>query len=283
MKMKKLVSGIVAAIMLVLSLASCAAGGKQITVVSREEGSGTRGAFTELLGIAKGDVDNTTDSAEISNSTSVVLQTVAGDTNAIGYVSLGSLNDTVKALKVDGIEATVANIKSGKYKVARPFNIATKAELSPLAQDFVKFIMSKEGQSIVVDEGYISVDDNAESYVSASLSGTITIAGSTSVAPVMDVIADKYRELNPGVTIEIQQSGSSAGITSAIEGVCDIGMASRELKDSEKSAGLTPTVIAMDGIAVVVNKENTVDNLSAENIKGIYVGEITDWASVSQN
>lgn len=283
MKMKKLVSGIVAAIMLVLSLASCAAGGKQITVVSREEGSGTRGAFTELLGIAKDDVDNTTDSAEISNSTSVVLQTVAGDTNAIGYVSLGSLNDTVKALKVDGTEATVANIKSGKYKVARPFNIATKAELSPLAQDFVKFIMSKEGQDIIVDEGYIAVDDNAESYVSASLSGTITIAGSTSVAPVMDVIADKYRELNPGVSIEIQQSGSSAGITSAIEGVCDIGMASRELKDSEKSAGLTPTVIAMDGIAVVVNKENTVDNLSAENIKGIYVGEITDWASVSQN
>lgn len=283
MKMKKLVSGIVAAIMLMLSLASCAAGGKQITVVSREEGSGTRGAFTELLGIAKGDVDNTTDSAEISNSTSVVLQTVAGDTNAIGYVSLGSLNDTVKALKVDGTEATVANIKSGKYKVARPFNIATKAELSPLAQDFVKFIMSKEGQAIIVDEGYISVDDNAESYVSASLSGTITIAGSTSVAPVMDVIADKYRELNPGVSIEIQQSGSSAGITSAIKGVCDIGMASRELKDSEKSAGLTPTVIAMDGIAVVVNKENTVDNLSAENIKGIYVGEITDWASVSQN
>lgn len=283
MKMKKLVSGIVAAVMLMLSLASCAAGGKQITVVSREEGSGTRGAFTELLGIAKDDVDNTTDSAEISNSTSVVLQTVAGDTNAIGYVSLGSLNDTVKALKVDGIEATVANIKSGKYKVARPFNIATKAELSPLAQDFVKFIMSKEGQAIVVDEGYIAVDDNAESYVSDSLSGTITIAGSTSVAPVMDVIADKYRELNPGVSIEIQQSGSSAGITSAIEGVCDIGMASRELKDSEKSAGLTPTVIAMDGIAVVVNKENTVDNLSAENIKGIYVGEITDWASVSQN
>ncbi len=283
MKMKKLVSGIVAAVMLMLSLASCAAGGKQITVVSREEGSGTRGAFTELLGIAKDDVDNTTDSAEISNSTSVVIQTVAGDTNAIGYVSLGSLNDTVKALKVDGIEATVANIKSGKYKVARPFNIATKAELSPLAQDFVKFIMSKEGQDIVVDEGYIAVDDNAESYVSASLSGTITIAGSTSVAPVMDVIADKYRELNPGVSIEIQQSGSSAGITSAIEGVCDIGMASRELKDSEKSAGLTPTVIAMDGIAVVVNKENTVDNLSAENIKGIYVGEITDWASVSQN
>lgn len=251
-----------------------------ITVVSREDGSGTRGAFTELLGIAEGDADNTTDAAEITQSTSVMLTTVAGNDTAIGYVSLGSMNDTVKAVKVDGVDATVDNINSGKYKVARPFNIVTKGTVSSTAQDFIDFIMSDDGQKIIEDEGYIKVESKGAYEEKSGISGKVTLAGSTSVAPVMDKLADAYKKINSDVTIEIQQSGSSAGITSAIEGACDIGMASRELKDSESSQGLEPTVIAMDGIAVIVNKNNSIEDLSSDQIKSIYVGDVTEWADV---
>ena len=255
-----------------------------ITVISREDGSGTRGAFIELFGIeVKNDagekVDMTTDDAEITNSTSVMMTSVAGNTEAIGYISLGSLNDTVKAVKIDGAEATVDNIKSGTYKIARPFNIATKGEVSDVAQDFIKYIMSEDGQKVVEDNGYIS-QGNDGAYESAGLSGKVVVGGSSSVTPVMEKLKEAYVALNPDVTIEVQQSDSTTGMTSAIEGVCDIGMASRDLKDSELEAGLTPTVIAMDGIAVVVNNESPVAELTSENVKDIFTGEITDWADV---
>ena len=249
-----------------------------ISVISREEGSGTRGAFVELMGVVDDDDnDITTVRAEITNSTSVMLTTVAGNPAAIGYVSLGSLSNDVKAVKVDGVEATTDNVKSGTYAVARPFLLAYKdGSLSDIAQDYLNFIMSADGQKIIGEEGYISVADG-EAYAASGLSGKLVLAGSKSLAPVMEVLADAYKALNPDVTIEIQQTGSGSGITSAIEGVCDFGMSSRELKDSEK-AELTSTQIAMDGIAVVVNNANTVEDLSSETIKGIYLGEITDWA-----
>ena len=255
------------------------AGDEEICVISREDGSGTRDAFTELLGIMENDIDNTTVNAEITNSTSVMMTTVAGNTEAIGYVSLGSLNDSVKAIKVDGVGATTDNVSNGDYAVARPFNIVTGDEVSENAQDFINFIMSKEGQAIIREEGYISVGGDS-SYTVSGLTGTVTLAGSTSVAPVMEKIAEKYMELNAGVTIEIQQSGSGAGITSTLEGVCDIGMSSRDLKENEIAEGVSSTKIAMDGIAVIVNVDNAVDDLTSEQIKDIFVGKTTKWSEV---
>lgn len=255
-----------------------------ITVVTREEGSGTRDGFTELMGIKVDDVDNTTQTAEVSNSTSVVMTTVAGNVNAIGYISLGSLNDTIKAVSVDGVEANVDNILSGEYPIYRPFNIVTNSnnDLSALAQDFITFIMSKQGQDIITEEGYISEAESPAEYTQQEgLSGKIVCAGSTSVSPVMEVLADAYKEMYPDVEIEIQQTGSGAGITSTIEGACDIGMASREIKDEELAEGLEPTKIALDGIAVVVNNDNSVTNLTSEQIKAIFTGETTDWADVA--
>lgn len=261
------------------SAASSDAGGVTgaITVVSREDGSGTRGAFVELLGIVDDQKnDATTETAEITNSTSVMLSTVAGNTNAIGYVSLGSLSDTVKAVKVDGIECTAENIKSGEYKVARPFNLAYyDGELSETAQDLINYIMSSDGQAIVEKEGYIPIEGGS-AYESKKLSGKITVAGSTSVAPLMNVIADEYKKVNPDVTIEIQESGSTAGIQSATEKAVDIGMSSRELKD-EEAAKLATKQIAMDGIAVIENQSNTIDTLTSEQIKSVYLGETTAW------
>lgn len=255
-----------------------------ITVVSREDGSGTRGAFIELFGIEqKNDagekIDYTTEDAEITNSTSVMMTTIAGNTEAIGYISLGSLNDTVKAVAIDGAEATVDNIKAGTYKIARPFNIAVKEDLSDVASDFITFIMSEDGQKVVEDNNYIS-QGNEGAYTAANLSGKVVVAGSSSVTPVMEKLKEAYEVLNPDVTIEVQQSDSTTGMTSAIEGVCDIGMASRELKDSETEAGLIPTVIAMDGIAVIVNNDSPVNELSSENVKAIFTGELTEWEDV---
>lgn len=255
-----------------------------ITVVSREDGSGTRGAFIELFGIEeKNDagekVDMTTEDAEITNSTSVMMTTIAGNQDAVGYISLGSLNDTVKAVKIDGAEATVENIKSGAYKIARPFNIATGETVSDAAADFIQYIMSEEGQKVVEDNGYIS-QGNEGAYNGAGVSGKIVIAGSSSVTPVMEKLKEAYTILNPDVTIEVQQSDSTTGMTSALEGVCDIGMASRELKDSELEAGLTPAVIAMDGIAVIVNNDSPVTELGSADVKAIFTGEATDWADI---
>ena len=293
--MKKLICTVMASALLALSLVGCGsssssdagttsaasseAGGVTgaITVVSREDGSGTRGAFVELLGIVDDkENDATTETAEITNSTSVMLSTVAGNTNAIGYVSLGSLSDTVKAVKVDGVECTAENIKSGEYKVARPFNLAYyDGELSETDQDLIDYIMSSDGQAIVEKEGYIPVEGGS-AYESKKLSGKITVAGSTSVAPLMNVIADEYKKLNPDVTIEIQESGSTAGIQSATEKAVDIGMSSRELKD-EEAAKLATKQIAMDGIAVIENQSNTIDTLTSEQIKSVYLGETTAW------
>lgn len=257
---------------------------EDISVYSREDGSGTRGAFIELFGVEEKDangekIDNTTEDATITNNTSVMMTGVAGDDYAIGYVSLGSLNDTVKALKIDGVEPTVENIKSDSYKVYRPFNIATKGEVSEAAQDFIDYILSAEGQQIVSDEGYITIDDAAPAFAGGQASGSVTVAGSSSVSPVMEKLAEAYMKLNGNVKIEIQTSDSTTGMTSAIDGVCDIGMASRELKDTE-TAELTATVIAQDGIAVVVNNNNPIDNLTKDQVRSIYVGETTSWSEV---
>ena len=256
-----------------------------IDVISREDGSGTRGAFIELFGVEQKDasgekVDYTTDDAEITNSTEVMITSVAGDKQAIGYISLGSLNDSVKALKIDGAAATVDDIKDGTYKIARPFNIVTTGEVSDVAQDFINFIFSEEGQKVVEDNGYIS-QGNQGAYTASGKSGKITVAGSSSVTPVMEKLAEAYKALNSDVTVEVQQSDSTTGVTSALEGVCDIGMASRELKEEETAKGAQGQVIAMDGIAVVVNNENPVDDLSSEQVKNIYVGDTTDWSDLA--
>lgn len=258
-----------------------------INVTSREDGSGTRGAFIELFGIEEKNeagekVDYTTDEANITNSTDVMMTTVAGDEYAIGYVSLGSLNDTVKAVSIDGAEATVENIKSGSYTIARPFNIATKGEISEAAQDFVNFILSAEGQAVVSENGYITVDDAAAAFASNGAEGKVVVAGSSSVTPVMEKLKEAYGAVNPAVEIEIQESDSTTGMTNAMEGTCDIGMASRDLKDSETEGGLTGTVIAMDGIAVVINKDNPTDNLAKDDVNGIFRGEITTWEEIAE-
>lgn len=259
---------------------------REINVLTREEGSGTRGAFIELFGVEQKDesgekIDYTTDNAAVTNSTSVMMTTVAKDAYAIGYISLGSLNDTVKAVQIDGVEASVENIKSGDYKIARPFNIATKEGLSDSAQDFIDFIMSADGQAVIEDNGYISVA-GTEPYSGSMESGEIVVAGSSSVTPVMEKLKEAYLAKNAGVSIEIQQSDSSTGMADAIDGTCDIGMASRELKDSEKGQGLTATVIAMDGIAVIVNQDCPAAGFTSEQVKDIFTGEATVWKDIVQ-
>ena len=267
-----------------------AAGGKAegpITVVSREDGSGTRGAFIELFGIeTKNDagekVDNTTEDAEITNSTSVMMTTIAGNKGAIGYVSLGSLNDTVKAVDINGAEASVDAIKAGEYKVARPFNIVTGDKLSDAAQDFINYIMSSDGQDIIEKEGYIKVDEKAEAYKAGDAKGKVVVMGSSSVGPVMEKLAEAYQKTNKNITVEVQVSDSTTGINSATEGVCDIGMASRELKDEETEKGVKATEIAKDGIAVIVNNDNDLEELSSDQVKSIFTGDITDWEDVTK-
>lgn len=296
--MKKCLALGLAMMMSVAALTGCGGGSEEaaeggdtaaasgaISVVSREDGSGTRGAFIELFGIEeKNDagekVDMTTEMAEITNSTAVMMTTVAGNPNAIGYISLGSLDDSVKALKIDGAEATAENIKNGTYKVARPFNIATKEDVSEVASDFIAFIMSDEGQAVVEENGYIS-QGSTGAYTASNMSGKIVVAGSSSITPVMEKLKEAYIALNPNVTIEVQQNDSTTGMTSVAEGTCDIGMASRELKDSELANGLQPTVIAMDGIAVIVNQENTVSDMTSDTVKAIFTGATTDWSEVA--
>ena len=257
-----------------------------ITVISREDGSGTRGAFIELFGIeVKNDagekVDMTTDDAEITNSTSVMMTTVAGNKAAIGYVSLGSLDESqVKAVLIDGAEATAENVKSGTYKVSRPFNIATKGDPDGLAKDFIDFILSEEGQAVVEENGYVS-EGNTGAFEGTKPEGKITVGGSSSVTPVMEKLKEAYAAVNPNATIEVQQSDSTTGMTSTIDGTYDIGMASRELKD-EEAAQLTPQVIALDGIAVIVNKENPITELTSEDVLNIYTGVTTDWSEIAQ-
>lgn len=266
-------------------LPSCFAAGKwntksAISVISREDGSGTRGAFIELFGIEQKNsagkkVDCTTDEATITNSTAVMLTSVASDKYAIGYVSLGSLNNSVKALKIDGADATVANIKNGSYKISRPFNIAVKDNLSAAAQDFVNYIMSSDGQKVIEANKYIKVSD--ASFKSTQAGGKVVVAGSSSVSPVMEKLIESYKAVNPNAKIELQTSDSTTGVTNAASGTCDIGMASRALKDSEKAKGLKEITIAIDGIAVIVNKENEMNDAAKDFIRDIYVGKITKW------
>ena len=270
----------------VFASAVSAAPSGAITVVSREDGSGTRGAFIELFGIQEEQdgekVDMTTMDASVTNSTSVMMTTVAGDENAIGYISLGSLNDTVKAVQIDGAEASAENVANDTYKVSRPFNIVTGEEISETAQDFVNYIMSEEGQQIVEDNGYIKEDAEAEPYEGGEVSGKIVIAGSSSVTPVMEKLSEAYQALNKDVTIEVQQSDSTTGVNSTAEGICDIGMVSRELKDEEGELGLTAQVIARDGIAVIVNKDNDLEDLTTEQVKAIFTGETTEWEALEK-
>lgn len=308
MKLKKIISVLAAATMITGALAGCGSSETDntgnvgtaaestgadetgsgmegaITVVSREDGSGTRGAFVELFGVEEEQngekVDMTTMEASITNSTSVMLTTVAGDPYAIGYVSLGSLDDSVKALLIDGVEATGENVSNGSYKISRPFNIVTSGELSEVAQDFVNYIMSSDGQAVVEENSYIKASQEG-AYEGKQPSGKVVVAGSSSVTPVMEKLKEAYLALNPNAEIEIQQSDSTTGVQSVVDGICDIGMASRELKDSEVEAGVEPQVIAMDGIAVIVNQENAMDELSSGQVKSIYTGEVYDWADVA--
>ncbi|MGO5027997.1 substrate-binding domain-containing protein [Candidatus Agathobaculum pullicola] len=296
--MKKSVSLLLAGLMLCGALAGCGGndsygageGGAAdstsagmsgtITVISREDGSGTRSAFVELTGVEDDNGDNTTVDAEIANKTDVVLTSVAGNESAIGYVSLGSLNDTVKAIQVDGVDATVENVKSGDYTLSRPFNIATKGEPTGVAGDFINFILSADGQAIVEEEGYIKVNDAAEAFTTDGSEGQIAVGGSSSVSPVMEKLIEAYQAVNPKAKIELQTSDSTSGMTGAMDGTFAIGMASRELKDEEK-AELTGTAIALDGIAVVVNPASSIDGLTMDQIRSIYTGETTDWADVA--
>lgn len=253
-----------------------------IYVYSREDGSGTRGAFIELFGIEQENedgekVDMTTATAAITNSTAVMMTTVASDPQGIGYISLGSVNETVKALKIDGVDPSVENVENGTYKIVRPFNIVTTAEVGDLAQDFINYIMSSDGQTVVEGEGYVPVAKDAEAYEATGMSGTLTVAGSSSVTPVMEKLAEAYEGLNPDVNIEVQQSDSTTGVTMALEGSCEIGMASRALKDSETEQGAVATVIAQDGIAVIVSPDNTVADLRADQVKSIFTGEVVTW------
>ena len=257
---------------------------KSISVLSREDGSGTRGAFIELFGIEKKDangkkVDYITEEAAITNSTAVMLTSVAGDGYAIGYVSLGSLNDSVKAVKIDGADATVANITNGSYKISRPFNIAVKEGLSPVALDFVNFIVSDDGQKIIAANKYIKIQ-NTKAYSSNKASGKVVVAGSSSVSPVMEKLIEAYKSVNPNAKIELQTSDSTTGVTNAINGTCDIGMASRALKDSEKAKGVQEITIAIDGIAVIVNKLNPVADMTKTQVEQIFTGNITKWSDV---
>ena len=259
---------------------------KTISVVSREEGSGTRGSFIELFKIEEKDdngkkVDKTTDSAIVTNSTAIMLTTVSGDENSIGYVSLGSLNNTVKTLEIDGAKATVDEIKSGKYKIFRPFNVVTKETISPAAQDFMNFILSSEGQGVIEKKGYIPVD-NVKPYQSKIRSGKITISGSSglsSVTPVMEKLKEAYLAINSSMIVEIQQSDSSTGVINTIDGISDIGMVSRDLKDTEKQKGVNSIVIAMDGIAVVVNPKSSITKLTSSQVKDIFTGSKTSWST----
>ncbi len=301
--MKKILS-IVLALMLV-SVAAVAEG--EITVLTREDGSGTLSAFTELFGI-----EEMVPEAIITNSTAVMMTTVQGNPDAIGYISLGSLNETVKALTIDGVEPSVDTILSGEYTVSRPFNIATGAEVSEVAQDFINFILSEQGQAVILENGYIPVvtgeaaadeaaaEETAEEateetteeaseeaaavtpYASNMAEGNVVVSGSSSVTPVMEKLIEAYATVNPNATVELQQSDSTTGMNNAMNGVCDIGMASRALKDSELEAGLVPTTIAMDGIAVIVNNENTLTGMTSEQVTKVFTGEITNWADLAE-
>lgn len=287
--MKKILA-VVAACALAVGLAACKGESavfnpaNEITLISREDGSGTRGAFVELFGLAQPDaagemVDKTSLESNITSSTSVVMLGVAGDPYAIGYISLGSMNDTVKALHIDGAAPTAENVSNGSYQIARPFNIATRPAPGAAAEGFIRFILSEEGQRIVEKTGYVPMA-NAVPFSGERPAGKVVVAGSSSVAPLMEKLKEAYLVLNPAVNIEIQQSDSTTGIASAASGICDIAMASRELKKSEEAKGLVPQIIARDGIVLIVNNQNPIHNLTSEQVREIYSGQFLRWSDV---
>lgn len=290
--MKKSLKKCLGAVLLMAAGAGscCFAAGKwnkksQIDVISREDGSGTRGAFIEIFGIEKKNaegkkIDYTTEEAAITNSTAVMLSSVAGDKYAIGYVSLGSLNNSVKALQIDGAEASVENINNGSYKISRPFNIAVKDNLSEVATDFVNYILSDEGQNVIAANKYIKVKTSG-SFQTKAPKGKVVVAGSSSVSPVMEKLIEAYKKINPNATLELQTSDSTTGVTNAINGTCDIGMASRSLKSSEKEKGVNEITIAIDGIAVIVNKENPTVGLSKAQVESIFTGKVEKWNKIN--
>lgn len=287
--MKKKLLSVLTALTLAVGMIGCGGSNgfntdEEISIITREDGSGTRGAFIELFGIEKKNeegnkIDHTTDAASITNSTSVMMTTVESDLHAIGYISLGSLNDTVKAVQIDGVTASVENIKNGSYSIYRPFNIAVKEGLSDVAQDFINYILSAEGQAVIEGAGYITVSQNG-AFASNGASGKITVAGSSSVSPVMQKLKEAYLTVNVNAEIEILTSDSSTGMSNAIEGICDIGMASRAVKDSEKEKGLTEITIANDGVAVIVNKENPVESMTKSQVEQIYTGTVSNWSDI---
>ena len=287
--MKKKLFTVLTALTLAVGMIGCGGSNgfnadEEISIITREDGSGTRGAFIELFGIEKKNeeghkIDHTTDAASLTNSTSVMMTTVESDLHAIGYISLGSLNDTVKAVQIDGVTASVENIKNGSYSIYRPFNIAVKEGLSDVAQDFINYILSAEGQAVIEGAGYITVSENG-AFTSNGASGKVTVAGSSSVSPVMQKLKEAYIAVNAKAEIEILTSDSSTGMSNAIEGICDIGMASRAVKDSEKEKGLTEITIANDGVAVIVNKENPVESMTKSQVEQIYTGAVTNWSDI---
>ena len=290
--MKKSLKKCLGAVLLMAAGAGscCFAAGKwnkrsQINVISREDGSGTRGAFIEIFGIEKQNaegkkIDYTTEEAAITNSTAVMLSSVAGDKYAIGYVSLGSLNNSVKALQIDGAEASVENINNGSYKISRPFNIAVKDNLSAVATDFVNYILSDEGQNVIAANKYIKVKTSG-SFQTKAPKGKVVVAGSSSVSPVMEKLIESYKKINPNATLELQTSDSTTGVTNAINGTCDIGMASRSLKSSEKEKGVNEVTIAIDGIAVIVNQENPTVGLTKAQVESIFTGKVEKWNKIN--
>ena len=290
--MKKSLKKCLGAVLLMAAGAGscCFAAGKwnkrsQINVISREDGSGTRGAFIEIFGIEKKNaegkkIDYTTEEAAITNSTAVMLSSVAGDKYAIGYVSLGSLNNSVKALQIDGAEASVENINNGSYKISRPFNIAVKDNLSAVATDFVNYILSDEGQNVIAANKYIKVKTSG-TFQTKAPKGKVVVAGSSSVSPVMEKLIEAYKKINPNATLELQTSDSTTGVTNAINGTCDIGMASRSLKSSEKEKGVNEVTIAIDGIAVIVNQENPTVGLTKAQVESIFTGKVEKWNKIN--
>lgn len=281
--MKKTLICCAVAVGLLLST-SCSRSVDTITVISREDGSGTRGAFVDLVGIydmVDGKTfDLTTTSAEITNNTAVMMTSVASDPSAIGYISLGSYNDMVKMVSINNILPSSQTIQSGEYPISRPFLIATKENINPVTQDFINFILSTQGQEVVAEKGYVPVGD-PQPYISQAPTGKIVVSGSSSVSPIMEALKEKYEQINPQVTIELQQNDSTTGMNSTVNNICDIGMSSRDLKESELASGLIPTTIAMDGIAVIVNNDNPVSNLTLEQLQEIYMADITLWSQIT--
>ena len=279
--MKKLTKVFLSMVFAGAMLTGCGSSSATITAVTREEGSGTRGAFVELFGLEDADGNETiSQDTQTTNSTAVMITTVQGNENAIGYISLGSLNDDVKAVQIDGVDATAENIMNGTYKISRPFNIVTRTgDTDPITQDFITYILSDEGQAVVTEEGYIS-EGSKGAYTAANLSGSITVGGSSSVTPVMEKLAEAYKALNPIVSITVQQTDSTSGVTGATEGLLNIGMVSREVTSEELAGGLTSQSIALDGIAVIVNTANDVENLTSDQVKQIYTKELTSWDEV---